>query len=233
MAKFTSSVFTEIRGSIGGTTYSRNKSGAYTRQRTVPINPNTSAQQVVRNRLSTVSQTWQTLTQGQRDSFINGAVNFPYVDTIGVTQYYSGQQLFMKLNSTLLNIGQAQIATCPLPSIFETLTINTLTISVAGNNIDVTTTFGGGGSIVPVGFVAVVEATAQRSEGVKFFGRSDYKQIAISDAGVDLDATNYYTPYVAIFGNYVAGSLIGIRFVLVEKVVGQLSTASTLSDIVA
>ncbi|KKL73251.1 hypothetical protein LCGC14_2076760, partial [marine sediment metagenome] len=51
-----------ISGSIGGTVYSRNRGGAYIRNRAIPVDPNTSFQINVRAILAAQSQNWADLT---------------------------------------------------------------------------------------------------------------------------------------------------------------------------
>ena len=43
---------TDASGSLSGVTYSHNRGGAYTRNRSIPVNPNTVQQQAVRNAFS-------------------------------------------------------------------------------------------------------------------------------------------------------------------------------------
>ena len=66
-------MITDIRGSQGGTTFSRNTFANYMRNKTSPVNPNTVAQQLVRNRLAAMSQSWGGLTAAQRTAWIDGA----------------------------------------------------------------------------------------------------------------------------------------------------------------
>jgi len=61
---------TEMRGSIAGNTFSRNRYGAYARARTKPVNPNTDRQQLVRASMSAMTTRWsQTLTANQRTAW--------------------------------------------------------------------------------------------------------------------------------------------------------------------
>jgi hypothetical protein len=64
---FKSQVYTQASGSIGGITYAHNAGGAYTRARSIPTNPNTARQQIVRNLMAQLTSAWQeTLTPAQR-----------------------------------------------------------------------------------------------------------------------------------------------------------------------
>ena len=98
----------ELSGSIGGTTFSRNKGGGYMRKRAVPTNPDTILQQAVRTDFATLITNWtNVLTQGQRDAWNDYAEANPVLNKLGQSRLLSGQQWYVKLNAVLL---QASIA---------------------------------------------------------------------------------------------------------------------------
>ena len=101
-------------GSIGGTTFSRNRFGAYVRNRSVPVNRNTALQIIVRNILKTLSQYWSSTLdaqmRGQWDVF---AANTPIVDALGQTQYATGFNMFVKCNSVRQLAGLAIVDNAP------------------------------------------------------------------------------------------------------------------------
>jgi hypothetical protein len=66
MALIKSTILSAIRGSINGTVFAQNKSGAYARNRTVPVNPNTTNQQAVRIALGQAAMAWKTLSAERR-----------------------------------------------------------------------------------------------------------------------------------------------------------------------
>lgn len=81
----------DMRGSIGGNTYARNRYGAYARARVVPVNPNTTRQQGIRAAMSALVQRWNTtLTQPQRDGWDNYAANVDWKNKLGETQKLTG-----------------------------------------------------------------------------------------------------------------------------------------------
>lgn len=68
---------TDMRGKIGGSVFSKNKNGAYAKNKVTPSNPQSGAQMAVRNLLAGFAQQWRTLTETTRQGWIDGAVNFP------------------------------------------------------------------------------------------------------------------------------------------------------------
>lgn len=108
------SMMGEMSGSIGGCTWSRNKGGQYLRQRTVPTNPNSIAQQAVRTAFAQASSDWSaTLTNSQRTMWNNWAASNPVVDTLGQSIQLSGQQAYVRFSARLLQCGMASVSTPP------------------------------------------------------------------------------------------------------------------------
>lgn len=105
----TGAVVAEIRGSLGGNVFSRNKGGAYVRQRVKPINPNTPKQAQVRGTFGTLQARWRSLTQAQQDTWKAAVANYTAVNRVGDTIQYTPLQLFTRCNMTLIEGGEAQI----------------------------------------------------------------------------------------------------------------------------
>ena len=70
MAKYTPGpLVSQISGSTGGQTFSRNRGGQYVRARAVPITSTTFEALAAKARLGTASAAWQGLTDGQRTAW--------------------------------------------------------------------------------------------------------------------------------------------------------------------
>lgn len=90
-------------GSGGGTTHSHNRFGAYTRTRTIPVNPNTQRQVNMRNFLAALTIAWQnTLTQVQRDAWEVYADNVPWLNKLGQTVHLTGFNHYLRSNAVRL-----------------------------------------------------------------------------------------------------------------------------------
>ena len=106
---------TEMRGSIAGNTFSRNKAGAYVRARTTPINPSTARQSAVRALTALISQTWFAIASAaQRAAWAVFASNMPTTNKVGDVIYISGFNQFMKSNIAAQNAGLTAIADAPV-----------------------------------------------------------------------------------------------------------------------
>jgi len=107
-----------MSGSIGGTTFARNRSGSYARARTKPVNTNTSAQQLVRSVMAQLTTRWsQTLTAIQREAWNLYASNVIMTNRLGEAINLSGFNQYIRSNSNLLRAGFTVVDDGP--TIFE------------------------------------------------------------------------------------------------------------------
>lgn len=99
--KFKSPVYSSASGSIAGITYSRAKGGImYTRSRSMPTNPNTARQSLVRGVIAALSMRWSaTLTSAQRDAWGSYATDTPVLGKQGDPLILSGQQMYLRCNT--------------------------------------------------------------------------------------------------------------------------------------
>ena len=105
-------------GKIGGTVYSRNKGGSYSRNWVVPTNPQTTRQNNQRNLLALKAAAWRALTDGERDAWTTWAADNPILDRVGNSIVLSGAQAYNKININRTNAGDAAAQTTP-PSTAE------------------------------------------------------------------------------------------------------------------
>jgi hypothetical protein len=102
------------RGSIGGTTFSRNRYGAIARARTKPVNPKTALQSAVRALMATISQAWFALVSiAQRADWAVYAANVPAKNKLGEVINLTGFNMFVKSNMAAQNAGLPQILDGP------------------------------------------------------------------------------------------------------------------------
>lgn len=111
--KIKSALVTQISGSIGGMTGSRNGGGMYFRARSIPTNPNTAFQQTVRESFGALSNAWGLLTPTQRDDWNVYAQNVPLPDRLGDQRLVSGMNHYMRSNAPRLSAGLAIVSDAP------------------------------------------------------------------------------------------------------------------------
>lgn len=106
MAIFRSSLLADVRGSIGGSVYSRNRSGSYIRNRTKPINVNSTNQTAVRDRFGSIASDFQTLDRAGALAWTQYAALLPRFNALGEEYIPSGKQIFIETNLNLQVVGQ-------------------------------------------------------------------------------------------------------------------------------
>lgn len=100
----------EMRGSIAGVTFGRNRSGAYARNRTVPVNPNTQAQADSRYLFSQTAFAYTQLTAVQKEQWKQYAkLTSFFVNKLGESYTPSGRQLFQYCNMNLAIVQATQV----------------------------------------------------------------------------------------------------------------------------
>jgi len=216
MAKIlTTAIVADIRNKLNGSVFSKNRYGSYVRTKVTPVNPQTTAQQNVRNRLSTNSQAWRGLTDAQRQGWINAAPNFPTTDIFGNPKILSGNALYVKLNNNLAGAGIAAIDDAPLPVAIPAVVLGAL--AAAAGTPAITAAFTP--SPVPTDFSFLIEATPQVGAGISFV-KNRYRSLQyVAAAGTS--PANLLTNYNAKFGTLVEGMKIFIRITAISTTTGQ------------
>lgn len=100
----------DISGSIGGTTFARNRGGAYARQRVKPLNPRSNDQANTRNRFGINSTGWRNLTEAARLSWVGWAATHPVLNRLGEAVILSGAQAYSQVNNNRTFCGDPATA---------------------------------------------------------------------------------------------------------------------------
>jgi hypothetical protein len=201
-------------GKLNGWVASKNRGGSYMRTKVTPLNPSTTAQQNARGILGSLSTQWSQLTESQRLSFNNAVGDFSRTDIFGDIRNPSGINLYVKLNTNLINTGQAQISSAPakeeilfsaITSIDMDVSAQTGTIQLDNANLDGTT--------------VLVFATPTLTNGTTFVKN---RLRAIGFYEVDADLIDFTAGYVAKYGAFALGANIVVGF----RVITQTGQAS-------
>ena len=105
-------------GSIRADTYSHNRFGSYVRNRTIPVNPQSARQTVVRSALSQLTTRWaQTLDQDQRDAWDLYAESVVMKNHVGQDVFLTGFNHYLRSNVPRLQMAEAVVDDGP--TIFE------------------------------------------------------------------------------------------------------------------
>ena len=131
---------TAMSGSIAGNTFARNRSGAYVRNRTKPVNPNTLAQGQVRSALAMLVERWaEILTAPQRTAWNLYASNVTMKNKLGINIKLTGFNHYVRSNSIHGRLGQAIVDDGPVVfEIPEADPVLSITASEATQQVTVT-----------------------------------------------------------------------------------------------
>ena len=106
-----SGMVSEIKGKLNGSIFSNPTYGAQMRNRKSCKGKNSAVWGASKSILSVVASEWKSLTNVQRQSFVDQAPHYPYVNKFGDSVEPSGYQLYCTLNLNLRKIGVGQLTT--------------------------------------------------------------------------------------------------------------------------
>lgn len=221
-----SALVSDMRNKLNGSVFSKNRGGNYLRNKTTPVNPQSSFQSGYRANFGGLSSSFRGLSADQIQSWNDASASFPYTDIFGDTKTLNGIQLFVKLNQNLHTAGLAAISDPPLPSPTGTFIVNSFEVNIAITEIDMNTT----SLDAPIGGKVIYEFTRGVSKG-RLFLKNEYRTTLTADVGTTPSPAAVYAAYVARFGVPVAGQRIGCRMRFVDRNTGQTSVASAATTI--
>jgi len=100
-----SALIESIKGSIGGTTFQKNKHGYTIKKKPCIVNPNTTRQNSRKVHFSRASRAWRDLSDAQRLAYNTFATDFPQYTKNNPDSKLTGFEVFVKTNSLRLLRG--------------------------------------------------------------------------------------------------------------------------------
>lgn len=127
------SLVSEIRGSVAGTTFARNRSGAYARSRIAPLQPRTARQTAVRAAITSLQAYYgTTLDDAERNTWEELAAQATKTNRLGETIKLTPINLFIRANALKQLAGESVIESAPaLP-----LAADAPTLTITGDTTD-------------------------------------------------------------------------------------------------
>lgn len=225
-----SNLVNDIRGAAGGNVFARNRSGAYVRNRTTPLNPQSTGQQIARAAFGGLSQAWRTLTEAQRQAWADAAPQYPYLNKLGESRVYSGEQLYMKLNRNLQAAGQPLLDAPLNPSGVDSVNSLTIDMDINGAVLSLVGTLEANDATSTI----VIQASAPVSAGKSTVPRSAFKNIATATEAEIVLEGDYSTDYQAVFGSFTGmeGAKVFFRVYSVNNATGQASAPFMASTVI-
>lgn len=201
----------QLSGSEGSNTASHNRYGSYFRNRTIPVNPRTPSQTLVRDALTSFSQNWKNLSASAQSAWAQIADLVPIQNRQGQTITLSGQAFYVRFNLQRRSVGQARLDVAP-PAVEVPPSFTSATLVLDGTGAILTVSpivvDGSGTNFM------VIYATAVLTTGRNFVKPSDYRVLSGPPANsvVPLDRL---ASYEAVFGagwRTQVGMRIGFKF---------------------
>lgn len=215
------------RNKIGGHVASKNRAGSYFRTKVTPINPQSTAQVNIRNRLSGISTAWRGLTDDQRRAWNTTVEKYARTDIFGDLRNPSGFNLHQMLNNNRLNVDQAMLTTPPLPQAVDAFSSLSVAASASGQTI--TLTFS---PVLVDTHLAPVRATPAISPGITFV-KSEYRQLTYINSS-QVSPLSIETWYIAKYGAVGAvGTKLFVQMFQILIATGQAGLPIQASCIVA
>lgn len=199
-------VASDIRGSTGGTVFSRNKGGAYLRARVVGINPNTPKQSLVRSNFGVSSKDWSAvLSSGQRAAWTFFAQANPVINNMGASIQLSGLSMFNRLNQILKQAGLPTITDPPVNLDVPAIPVATaFAVDSAGGTIRFTTL----AQAAPADTSYYIRATGPLAPG-RIPQQNQYRYMDTVPPQAAGTTVDFAGAWVATFGGFIAGTVVG------------------------
>jgi len=211
-------------GKMGGIVASHNRGGQYFRKHSIPTQPRTAAQKLVRNQLQAFSAAFKSLTASQVQGWNALALTVTLKSKLGTTYHPTGQQLFVSCNKHLANVNiTTQLSNAPsIPSIPG---LTTFTATPVGSGTTVTSWGLAVTPNLPANFAVQVRATAVQTGGRSFIGKSAYRNLwGINPAPTQPTNSTIFSAYIARFGPLPATGTVAFALRLVDPVSGFAGT---------
>lgn len=115
--KFKTSIgFDEFSGSAGNVTAAKVKGRSYLKRKPIPFNPNTEAQQEIRNRFKLIAKAYKALAQEKKNLWDTNSKTALSRAVFGVRATLSGINLFQRVNQNLALVNVPIMDTPPTTS---------------------------------------------------------------------------------------------------------------------
>ncbi len=213
-------------GSIGGTVYSHNRGGMYTRNRSIPITSSSSFALNAKQRLATASQDWQSLTDAQRFSWANWALQNPVTDALGFPRHLSGHQAFTGLNARRAGHGDASLNDPPIVPAPDGLLTLVLTADIGTGDVEIAFT------ATPLGANTHLDLEAAVTNSPGITNVNNLLKCVVFSADAQASPFVFEADLIARLGTLVVGQKVFVRVSVYDTATGQKSLPLTSSAVV-
>lgn len=218
-------VSSDVRGTLGGVVYSRNRGGAYIRAKVSPVQPITGFNGASRAIFGAISKLWSaSLTDTQRAGWEAFASVHPFVNIFGDAITLGGIAFFQAANRRVMQVGDDPILDAPANWLVPDPGAVTVAMAGNGTHLDLTT--------------VTVSRTLTYDEGLYIFGtppmlgarapqKNDFRLINTQEGGLLASGVDFGAAYEARFAplSWALGAKAFLRVAILNSVTGAISTS--------
>jgi len=207
----------QMSGSTGGITASRNKGGQYFRTRAVPTTSTTVKALAAKARLALYAAAWGALTTIQRASWSGYGVTKPGTNALGMPKILTGINAYIAINTRLNLAGDAAIVSPPIGSDPNALTTASATFDIGAGTTMLTFT------PTPLGATnrLWLEAALVDSPGINYV--ENLKRFIVASAPNLATGYDYQAAVEAVLGPLNAGQKLVLFPMVYSSTTGLLS----------
>jgi hypothetical protein len=221
----------DVRGSLNGTTFSRNRGGAYVRQKVSPVQPVSEFSSRARAIFADIAQRWGTvLTQSQRQAWGAFAAVHTFVNVFGDSITLSGISMYQSVNRAVAQVGKPYLDDPPgtfnSPAVITSVIAGTVTAGVLSALTNATTI----ADALPTDGTLYVFATPPLPPGVtpqksdfRLINSLTYSAITLTTALLTAYNDRFNTPGVAV------EQLIWFRVAVLDWSTGAIGVGVTVA----
>ena len=217
------SILSAASGKLGGVVASHNRSGQYLRKHSVPTQPRTAAQTIVRGQLRAISSSFRSLTSDQVAAWNALGATVTLKNKLGTSFHPTGQQLYVSCNKNLQLIGiTTLLSDAPSVPTLPSITTFSITPHSTANVVDGFTIAVTSGDLT--GYALILRASSVQSTGRTFLGKSAFRTLAGYNPASGLP-TLINSLYTDKFGPLPGNGYVGMELKIVDPSSGFASSA--------
>lgn len=223
----------DVRGTLNGSVFSRNRGGAYIRSKVSPLQPVSPASSRVRAAFKSTAQRWATvLDDFQRSAWDAFAAVHPFVNVFGDAITLSGIAMYEALNQRCRLCGESYID--DPPTTFAVEDIGTVDVALTAAGAD------------PLTATVTCTRVLEYDEGLYIFftppftggakiQKADYRLINSEDSGLIASGESLVSILMARFPSmsWQVGAKFGILVAALNRTTGAISNGVAVAGVVA
>lgn len=215
----------DVRGSLAGSTFARNKGGSYVRQKVSPTQPQSPLQTMQRQILAAVAALWAATTAAVRAEWYAYAEANPVTDVFGDAVRLNGAAAFAKLNAVLKTCALNLITTPPIGAAPAAAVVGGMTITDAGTlTVNFSTALNDNVDVMLFAWPTKPNQTAVPKSQLRFAGHV----AGLQSAEVTMPNVAARNPLLTVS----LGQRLHVRVVQIDLTSGRVVGVATTSGIV-